>query len=125
MILNLLAVFFGGAVGATIRYITGILCNKYLTSTLPIATFLVNILGCFVLGLAFAYFMNKTNINQAWKLAITVGFCGGLSTFSAMSFEMLEMLKNGNYITGIIYSIISVVICLIAVFIGFKIGKLA
>jgi len=121
--INLLAIFIGGGIGSIIRYLVGLLCTHHLSYNLPLATFIVNILGSFIIGLAISFFLHKTGIPQAYKLAITVGFCGGLSTFSSFSIEVLNMLKDGDYLRSFIYVILSIIICFAAAFIGLKTGN--
>ena len=84
---NVLAVFLGGGAGAVLRYLTGVLALRYLSVNLPAATFAVNIVGCFILGVLFAVFVDRPEVNTSLKLALTAGFCGGLTTFSTFSFS--------------------------------------
>ena len=93
----------------------------------PIATFAVNIIGSLILGFAAALFWNKVHFSPAYhdtlKLAITVGFCGGLTTFSTFSWETFEMLKNGEFLLAILYTFISVLTCVLAISLGAFLAK--
>lgn len=121
---NVLAVFLGGGAGAVLRYLTGVLALRYLSSVnLPAATFAVNIAGCFILGVLFAVFVDRPEVNTSLKLALTAGFCGGLTTFSTFSFEMFEMLKNAQYLQVSVYLILSLAAGLAAVWIGVSCAK--
>lgn len=120
---NILAVFIGGGTGAVLRYLAGVLAVKVLHVNLPLSTFVVNIAGCFVLGFLFALFVSKPEINPALKLALTAGFCGGLTTFSTFSFEMFEMLKNAQYMQVLVYLVSSLTVGLLAVWIGVNSAK--
>lgn len=120
---NILAVFIGGGTGAVLRYLAGVLAVKVLHVNLPLSTFVVNIAGCFVLGFLFALFVSKPEINPALKLALTAGFCGGLTTFSTFSFEMFEMLKNAQYMQVLVYLVSSLSVGLLAVWIGVNSAK--
>ncbi len=120
---NILAVFIGGGTGAVLRYLAGVLAVKVLHVNLPLSTFVVNIAGCFVLGFLFALFVSKPEINPALKLALTAGFCGGLTTFSTFSFEMFEMLKNAQYMQVSVYLVSSLTVGLLAVWIGVNSAK--
>lgn len=118
MFLNILAIFAGGGLGAVLRYLTGMFCISYLKTNLPIATFIVNIIGSFILGFLYIYFIEKYQVPSAVKLALTVGFCGGLTTFSTFSVEIFNMIQNTQFLTAAIYAILSLAIGIIAVFLG-------
>ena len=115
---NTIAVFAGGGLGAVIRYLTGVWFLKYLHVNLPLATFTVNITGCFIIGFLYILFINKTDWDSAVKLALTAGFCGGLTTFSTFSVELFEMVRTSQYIQAVLYIALSVIAGLIAVMIG-------
>lgn len=121
---NILAVFIGGGTGAVLRYLAGVLAVKVLNVNLPVSTFVVNIAGCFILGFLFALFVSKPEINPALKLALTAGFCGGLTTFSTFSLELFEMLKNAQYMQVFVYLVSSLAVGLLAVWIGVNSAKL-
>lgn len=122
--LNMISIFIGGGLGAVLRYITGVYVVKNSHLNLPLATFLVNIIGSLLIGFLYVFFIDKQNINPAVKFALTVGFCGGLTTFSTFSLELFEMIKNAQIIHALSYIIISVLVCIIAVTIGAYLAKL-
>ncbi len=121
---NILAVFIGGGTGAVLRYLAGVLAVKVLNVNLPVSTFVVNIAGYFILGFLFALFVSKPEVNPALKLALTAGFCGGLTTFSTFSLELFEMLKNAQYMQVLVYLVSSLAVGLLAVWIGVNSAKL-
>lgn len=121
---NVIAVFLGGGIGAVLRYLTGFFAVRFLSVNLPVATFAVNIVGCFILGLLFAFFIARPEINTSLKLALTAGFCGGLTTFSTFSLELFEMLKNAQYMQVLVYLTLSLIIGLLAVWVGVCCAKL-
>lgn len=116
--LNVLAVFLGGGIGAVLRYLTGVLFVQYLKFHIPLPTFVVNVVGCFILGFVYVLCLEKFQLNPALKLLITVGFCGGLTTFSTFSFEIFDMIQNVQYIHAALYTIGSLVIGVLAVLLG-------
>lgn len=124
MLLNVLAVFLGGGAGAVARYAAGILCLNTLKTNLPVATFCVNIVGCFIIGFLYIFFMEKLQVHPAVKFALTVGFCGGLTTFSTFSLELFEMIQNSQFLHAFLYVLFSVIIGIIAVYLGGYFAKL-
>ena len=116
--LNILAVFLGGGIGACLRYLTGICCVNLFKINLPIATFLINIIGCFLIGFLYTIFVEKIQSTAPLKLLLTVGFCGGLTTFSTFSAELFEMIQNQQFLHASLYAVLSVIIGCVAVYFG-------
>ena len=121
--LNILALFTGGGCGALMRYLTCILFMKYFPVNLPLSTFFVNIAGSLLIGFLYVFFIDKQDLNPAVKLALTAGFCGGLTTFSTFSLELFEMVKSAQFLNALLYVLISVILGIIAVMIGAGIAK--
>lgn len=122
--LNLVAIFFGGGIGAIARYLISLNIVKiYGEMDLPIATFSINILGCFLLGFLYILFLEKTNVNNAVSLALTVGFCGAFTTFSTFSLEIFKLIESQQIIQSLLYIILSVVIGLFSVIIGIQCAR--
>ncbi|WP_016599501.1 fluoride efflux transporter CrcB, partial [Yersinia pestis] len=63
---------------------------------LPVGTLIVNLVGAFIIGLTLAFFSRMTHIDPVWKLLITTGFCGGLTTFSTFSVEVVYLIQEGK-----------------------------
>jgi len=121
---KVLAIFIGGGLGSILRYMVGILMLKNIHVNFPFATFLVNIVGSFILGFLYVLFVDKPEMSPALKLALTVGFCGGLTTFSTFSLEMFEMIKSAEYIQAVVYVLLSIIICVAVVSVGAYCAKL-
>ena len=122
MFREMVAIFVGGGIGSIIRYlITKI--SFFSFNSFPYSTFISNIIGCFILGLALTYFMKNDSQNSTIFLFIAVGFCGGFTTFSTFSSEGLELINNGNLTTFIIYTFTSIFLGIVAVYLGASIYK--
>jgi CrcB protein len=91
----LLAVFIGGGLGSVARWYVSMKLNG-ITPVLPLGTLTVNLVGAFIIGLGIAAFSRMANLDPLWKLLLTTGFCGGLTTFSTFSMEVVYQLQNGR-----------------------------
>ena len=92
----LLAVFVGGGTGSVLRWWLSMKFNP-MHHAIPIGTLAANLLGAFIIGAGLAWFNRLTNIDPMWKLLITTGFCGGLTTFSTFSSEVVFLLQQGRF----------------------------
>jgi CrcB protein len=89
------AVAVGGALGCLFRWYLAIFLNRYFPA-LPPGTLAANLIGCYVIGVALGIFAVSPAIPLEWKLFITTGFCGGLTTFSTFSAEVVLMMQAGR-----------------------------
>lgn len=87
------AICIGGSVGCLLRWFLGIWLNGYAT-VLPLGTLAANLAGGYIVGIAVAYFALNTHVGPEWKLLIITGFCGGLTTFSSFSAEVVLLLRQ-------------------------------
>lgn len=115
-----LMIFLGGGLGSMLRYGLSKWNGDFNDWRLIIGTFLANIISCFVLGSVISY-MAKHGLNDNARLLLLTGFCGGFSTFSTFSFEILQYIQRGNYTMGFIYLIASVILGITAIIIGMKV----
>lgn len=120
---QIILVGLGGGVGSILRYITSVITLKYYSSTFPLATFIVNIVGCLIIGVLVGLF-DKNILSDDLKLLLITGFCGGYTTFSAFSLENILLLQSGHYLILITYIVASVLVSLFAIWIGLCLGRL-
>lgn len=124
MIKNILIVALGGSIGSVLRFlINTLISNKISSNKMIYATFIVNIVGCFIIGYLAGIFEKQSTISTTLKLLAITGFCGGFTTFSTFSIENYNLLQSGNYITSIIYITTSIFIGLLFVGLGLSLTK--
>ena len=120
---NLFAIFIGGGIGASLRYLITCLCKNTLGMSF-VGTFSVNMIGCFLIGFIFGITMNKLEtLPQVVKLFVMVGFLGSLTTFSTFSLEIIDFIRNGKILIGIGYLLLSCIFGLILTFFGIYLSK--
>lgn len=115
MILNCLAVGIGGFVGSVLRY----LCSFLVTgTTFPWATFVINIVGSFVLAVIAGMVLRGAIPSEELSLMLRVGLCGGFTTFSTFSLETSNLASNGHVGLAALYAVGTCVLCVAAAFAG-------
>jgi CrcB protein len=120
----IILVGIGGMIGSIARYLTSTYFTKAFPSAFPYGTFAVNIFGCLVIGIIYGLTERYNWFTSDWRLFLATGFCGGYTTFSSFAIENVQLLQQGNYFTFGLYSISSFTLGLIAVYIGFTLGKI-
>jgi len=108
----------GSFIGGVARYLLSRFVQNSIVSTFPFGTFIVNILGCFMIGLFFGISERENLMNTEWRMFLTVGFCGGFTTFSTFTNENIALLRDGNFLHFALYTSLSVFLCLMATYAG-------
>ena len=121
-ILSILFVGAGGFIGAVFRYIIGLSIPPN-SIGFHFATLVINVIGAFAIGFISGIFANKESVNQNLVLFLTVGVCGGFTTFSAFSLEVFSLMEGGKHWVGFGYALLSFVFCIIGVTFGRLIAK--
>ena len=124
MIKTLLFIGSGGFLGSISRYLASRYLQNNFPSTFPFGTFLVNISGCFLIGLIYGFSERTSLLTQGWKMFLAVGFCGGFTTFSTFANENLALLRDGDFFHFFIYTGLSVFLGIAATFLGVVITKI-
>ncbi len=96
MLRTVLLVGTGGFIGSVMRYLLQVFVEKGMSSTFPLGTLIANIAGSFLIGIVFAL-AEKQIMNAEWRLFMSVGICGGFTTFSAFAFNNFNMIKEHTW----------------------------
>ncbi|GIV26612.1 MAG: putative fluoride ion transporter CrcB [Bacteroidia bacterium] len=119
---NFLLVGIGGCLGSIARYSVSLLVSRYFITIFPLSTFLVNIIGSFLIGLLYGW-LEQFPQYTLYRLFLVTGFCGGFTTFSALSIENLSLLQKGYYMFFLTYTLGSIVLGIIAAYLGIMFNK--
>lgn len=120
MLRQLLLVALGGAIGSALRYLTALLLARHYTGSIPLATLVVNLVGCFLIGLLIGLCSDTSHL----RLLFITGFCGGFTTFSTFTAESYSMFREGSYGLALLYIAGSVLIGLLALWLGLSLSRL-
>ncbi len=116
-------VALGGALGSVLRYSAGFGVAHIWPQHLYIATVLVNILGCFLIGCAFSWFLLRPDVSGMTTLLLMTGFLGGFTTFSTFSLDALRLLNDGQPVQALLYMGVTLVGGLLATWLGMALIK--
>ena len=114
----------GGILGANARYLVATWAAEKLGPSFPFGTFIINITGSFALGLFMAFLQDRAFIHPNYRLFFATGFCGAYTTFSTFTYESLRLWQDGSVLLALWNMIGSVLIGMVAVCLGFLLGRI-
>jgi CrcB protein len=120
---NLLLIFTGGGIGSLFRFGLSRFVNKMTTSPFPYGTFLVNVIGCFLIGFIIFYTERFDDKAGQWRFFLATGLCGGFTTFSTFSLENVQLLNDQRILLFLAYTIGSISIGILATYGGLLLAK--
>ena len=120
---KLVFIGLGGFFGSIARYGLASLVQTKTESLFPYGTMLVNILGCFLIGLLMTLFQERIVVSQNIRLFVIIGILGGFTTFSSFSYDTFALMKSGNLFGAGLNAGVSLFGCLIATWAGFYVGE--
>jgi CrcB protein len=123
MIRTLLLIGLGGSIGSILRYLTSVVIEKYYATIFPLATLIINILGCLLIGIIMGLLEKNHVTDSSMKWLLVTGYCGGFTTFSAFGYENIRLLQNGNILLALVYISASIILGLGSVWLGFVLVK--
>lgn len=119
---SLVLVFFGGGIGSSIRFLLSKYSIKNFIS-FPVGTSVSNLVGCFIIGLLIAYYDRNDIAKKDIFIFISIGFCGGLTTFSTFMLDIFYMVKSENFQNLLAYFSLNFILGFFFIFLGFLIFK--
>lgn len=108
----------GGFLGTVARYLLSQFIQKYFNTIFPLGTLIINIIGCFIIGFLFGMFERGNLISPDLRLFLTVGFCGGFTTFSTFSNDSVNLINDGEILYLMLYTGISIFVGISFTFLG-------
>jgi CrcB protein len=123
MVDKMLVIGLGGFAGAVLRYGISQWTHSMVKTAFPLGTFVVNIIGAFLLGLLFIFFDERQHIPAHVKLMLTVGLLGALTTFSTFSMETLQLFLSGELFKAGLNIFASVLVSIMAAWLGILLGR--
>lgn len=123
MISRILAVAAGGSVGAVARYAVSLFVARFWAHEFPLATLLVNVSGCFVLGFFSTFAAERLSVDPFWRLFVATGFVGAYTTFSTFEYETARLTETGTLLWAGVNVATSVVAGFVAVRLGVALAR--
>ncbi len=116
-----LLVFLGGGIGSTLRFFMSkhLALSKNSLFFLPVSTFITNIIACFILGVLVQKQLSS-QLSDNYRLLLAIGFCGGLSTFSTLAYELYQFIQRDQLMYGILYALLSLLLGTFGLVLGVK-----
>lgn len=114
----------GGFLGAIARLWVGSMIDSRWGTRFPYGTFVINMTGCFIIGVVLTVLNERLNVNPAWRYLVPIGFIGAYTTFSSFEYETLASFRNGPWQIPILYVVLSVFVGFACVWVGSAVGRL-
>lgn len=120
---QILVIMLGGSLGALMRFIVSSSVAEKFGNSFPYGTLAVNVLGSFIMGFLAMFLVERIGIDPLLRLGIFVGFLGAFTTFSTFSMETFNLLEQGDILRAVMNMFISVILSILAVWLGILLGK--
>ncbi len=108
----------GSFVGGVSRFLISRMIHNYFVSGFPVGTLSVNIIGCMIIGFVYGISEHSNFLHPDWRIFLTIGFCGGFTTFSAFASENVVMIQDRNFILFALYTGLSVFFGILSTYLG-------
>lgn len=124
MTLKYFYVMAGAALGGLLRYVVSDIVQKNSKIIFPVGTLSVNIIGSFLLGFIIFFLGEREIISAEMRLFLTIGLCGGFTTFSTFSYETLMLFQESEFLYGSLNVVLNVILSLTAIYMAYIISKI-
>ena len=121
---RVLLISLGGAIGTALRYLTSVLAARWFGTEFPYGTLIVNLSGAFIIGLVQQIGTQTALIPDNTRLFLTTGMMGGLTTYSAFSYETVHLMELGAWHDAVINVVVTTIACLLLCFLGIAVGRM-
>ena len=121
---RLLLISLGGAIGTVLRYLTSVFAARWFGTEFPYGTLIVNLVGAFIIGLVQQIGTQTVLIPDNTRLFLTTGMMGGLTTYSAFSYETVHLMELGAWHYAVINVVVTTIACLLLCFLGIAVGRM-
>ena len=120
---QILAIAGGGAIGAVLRFWMSIWVYGMLGRGFPYGTLAVNVLGSLLMGFLYVWLLERSSLSGEWRAFLLIGLLGAFTTFSSFSIETLNLVESGEWVKAVMNAFLSVLLCVVAAWVGLKIGR--
>jgi len=121
--LKILSIAIGGSLGAVARYLINISPLAAAAGKFPLPTFVINIVGSFLIGFLMIVFADKVEVSENVRMAVIVGFLGAFTTFSTFEMEVFGLIREREFVTSFLYLFLSVFVGFVGVVAGVALGR--
>ncbi|MCM1077229.1 MAG: fluoride efflux transporter CrcB [Bacteroides sp.] len=122
-LINILLVGAGSCLGGVARYIVSRAIQSMCHGTFPWGTFMVNVVGCFIIGLVYGFIDKGCHLSDGVRLFVTVGFCGGFTTFSTFMHENYLLFTGSQHLTVALYALTSAAAGFLMVYLAYHLVR--
>lgn len=121
--MTIVAIATGGALGSVLRYLLSAGTQQWVGRAFPVGTLLVNVIGCFAIGVLCVGLIERGNVGDAWRSFWMVGVLGGFTTFSTFSLDAFELAQDGHSGRAAAYVVASLLACLGGTLLGVSLAR--
>lgn len=120
---QLVIIAIGGAIGSVLRYLISFRIQEWAGISFPWGILVVNVIGCLLIGFLGSLLADRIEFSALWRGGLLIGFLGGFTTFSSFTWDSINLIENGQYLSASIYIVLSLMLSLLATSLGIILGR--